>query len=126
MRAQVTGIQPMGGEDIADMIAYIVTRPRHVAVNEVLIRWGPRRAGLTGWPRPERQLTARMITTTSRISSAITIDPTTAPVRPLAFFVPAWCWPRTGSPSGSWAATLRPGRPTTRGSSFCTYRHVTG
>ena len=27
-----------GAEDIADMIAYIVTRPRHVAVNEVLIR----------------------------------------------------------------------------------------
>ena len=38
MRAQVTGMQPMGAEDIADMIAYIVTRPRHVAVNEVLIR----------------------------------------------------------------------------------------
>ncbi len=32
------GMQPMGAEDIADMIAYIVTRPRHVAVNEVLIR----------------------------------------------------------------------------------------
>jgi NADP-dependent 3-hydroxy acid dehydrogenase YdfG len=28
----------VGAEDIADMIAYIVTRPRHVAVNEVLIR----------------------------------------------------------------------------------------
>jgi NADP-dependent 3-hydroxy acid dehydrogenase YdfG len=38
MRSQVTGMQPMGAEDIADMIAYIVTRPRHVAVNEVLIR----------------------------------------------------------------------------------------
>jgi NADP-dependent 3-hydroxy acid dehydrogenase YdfG len=38
MRNQVTGMQPMGAEDIADMIAYIVTRPRHVAVNEVLIR----------------------------------------------------------------------------------------
>jgi NADP-dependent 3-hydroxy acid dehydrogenase YdfG len=25
-------------DDIADAIAYIVTRPRHVAVNEVLIR----------------------------------------------------------------------------------------
>ncbi len=38
MRSQVSGMQPMGAEDIADMIAYIVTRPRHVAVNEVLIR----------------------------------------------------------------------------------------
>ena len=38
MRGQVTGMQPMGAEDIADMIAYMVTRPRHVAVNEVLIR----------------------------------------------------------------------------------------
>ncbi len=25
-------------EDIADAIAYVVTRPRHVAVNEVLVR----------------------------------------------------------------------------------------
>ena len=31
-------MQPMGAEDIADMISYIVTRLRHVAVNEVLIR----------------------------------------------------------------------------------------
>jgi NADP-dependent 3-hydroxy acid dehydrogenase YdfG len=31
-------MKPMGAEDIADMIAYIVTRPRHIAVNEVLIR----------------------------------------------------------------------------------------
>ena len=38
MRAQVTGMQPLAAEDIADMIASIVTRPRHVAVNEVLIR----------------------------------------------------------------------------------------
>jgi NADP-dependent 3-hydroxy acid dehydrogenase YdfG len=28
----------MQSEDIADAIAYIVTRPRRVAVNEVLIR----------------------------------------------------------------------------------------
>jgi NADP-dependent 3-hydroxy acid dehydrogenase YdfG len=28
----------MEAEDIADAIAYIVTRPRHVAVNEMLIR----------------------------------------------------------------------------------------
>ena len=25
-------------EDVADAIAYVVTRPRHVAINEVLIR----------------------------------------------------------------------------------------
>ena len=25
-------------EDIADAIAYVVTRPRHVAINEVLVR----------------------------------------------------------------------------------------
>jgi len=30
--------QTMNAEDIADAIAYIVTRPRHVAVNELLIR----------------------------------------------------------------------------------------
>ena len=30
--------QRMQAEDIADAITYIVTRPRHVAVNEVLIR----------------------------------------------------------------------------------------
>src|SRR4030088_58193 len=38
MRTQVTGMQPMQAEDIADAITYIVTRPRHVAVNEMLIR----------------------------------------------------------------------------------------
>ena len=31
-------IERLQAEDIADAIAYIVTRPRHVAVNEVLIR----------------------------------------------------------------------------------------
>jgi NADP-dependent 3-hydroxy acid dehydrogenase YdfG len=30
--------QTMAAEDIADAIAYIVTRPRHVAINEMLIR----------------------------------------------------------------------------------------
>jgi NADP-dependent 3-hydroxy acid dehydrogenase YdfG len=30
--------QTMAAEDIADAIAYIVTRPRHVAINEILIR----------------------------------------------------------------------------------------
>jgi NADP-dependent 3-hydroxy acid dehydrogenase YdfG len=38
MRTQVAGIEPMQAEDIADAILYIVTRPRHVAVNEILIR----------------------------------------------------------------------------------------
>jgi NADP-dependent 3-hydroxy acid dehydrogenase YdfG len=32
------GVEPLEAEDIADAIAYIVTRPRRVAVNEVLIR----------------------------------------------------------------------------------------
>jgi NADP-dependent 3-hydroxy acid dehydrogenase YdfG len=30
--------QRMAPEDIADAIAYIVTRPRHIAINEMLIR----------------------------------------------------------------------------------------
>ena len=30
--------QRMEAEDIADAITYIVTRPRHVAINEILIR----------------------------------------------------------------------------------------
>jgi NADP-dependent 3-hydroxy acid dehydrogenase YdfG len=38
MRGQVAGVQPMQAADIADAIVYIVTRPRHVAVNEMLIR----------------------------------------------------------------------------------------
>jgi NADP-dependent 3-hydroxy acid dehydrogenase YdfG len=33
-----TGIELLAAEDIADAIAYIVTRPRRVAVNELLIR----------------------------------------------------------------------------------------
>jgi NADP-dependent 3-hydroxy acid dehydrogenase YdfG len=32
------GVQIMEATDIAETIAFIVTRPRHVAVNEVLIR----------------------------------------------------------------------------------------
>ena len=32
------GIERLRAEDVADAITYIVTRPRHVAVNEVLIR----------------------------------------------------------------------------------------
>jgi NADP-dependent 3-hydroxy acid dehydrogenase YdfG len=31
-------MQRLDAEDIADAIEYIVTRPRHVAINEVLIR----------------------------------------------------------------------------------------
>jgi NADP-dependent 3-hydroxy acid dehydrogenase YdfG len=38
MRQRFGDIQRMEAEDIADAIAYIVTRPRHVAVNEMLIR----------------------------------------------------------------------------------------
>ena len=30
--------QTMAAEDIADAITYVITRPRHVAVNEILIR----------------------------------------------------------------------------------------
>ncbi len=36
--SQLSGIEPMQAEDIADAVTYIVTRPRHVAVNEILIR----------------------------------------------------------------------------------------
>jgi NADP-dependent 3-hydroxy acid dehydrogenase YdfG len=32
------GIERLEAQDIADAIAYIVTRPRHVAINEILIR----------------------------------------------------------------------------------------
>ncbi len=32
------GVERLAAEDIADAIAYIVTRPRHMAVNEMLIR----------------------------------------------------------------------------------------
>ncbi len=32
------GVEPLQATDIADAITYIVTRPRHMAVNEVLIR----------------------------------------------------------------------------------------
>jgi len=37
-RKRFEGVERMQPEDIADAIAYIVTRPRRVAVNEVLIR----------------------------------------------------------------------------------------
>jgi NADP-dependent 3-hydroxy acid dehydrogenase YdfG len=38
MRTTFGQIELMKAEDIADAVVYIVTRPRHVAVNEVLIR----------------------------------------------------------------------------------------
>ena len=38
VRTRLAGVEPMKAEDIADAITYIVTRPRHVAINEVLIR----------------------------------------------------------------------------------------
>ena len=38
MRAGSRGMERLQAEDIADAIAYIVTRPRHVAINEMLIR----------------------------------------------------------------------------------------
>jgi NADP-dependent 3-hydroxy acid dehydrogenase YdfG len=38
LSAQFAGTERMQAEDIADAITYIVTRPRHVAVNEILIR----------------------------------------------------------------------------------------
>ncbi len=38
MMKRFAGIERLEAEDIADAIAYIVTRPRHVAINELLIR----------------------------------------------------------------------------------------
>jgi NADP-dependent 3-hydroxy acid dehydrogenase YdfG len=38
IRRRFDGVRPMAPEDIADAITYIVTRPWHVAVNEMLIR----------------------------------------------------------------------------------------
>jgi NADP-dependent 3-hydroxy acid dehydrogenase YdfG len=35
---RVSGIELLAAEDIADAIQYIVTRPRRVAINELLIR----------------------------------------------------------------------------------------
>jgi NADP-dependent 3-hydroxy acid dehydrogenase YdfG len=32
------GVEPLEAEDIADAIEYVVTRPRRVALNELLIR----------------------------------------------------------------------------------------
>ena len=38
MKQRFGGMERMEAEDIAETIEFIVTRPRHVAVNEVLIR----------------------------------------------------------------------------------------
>jgi NADP-dependent 3-hydroxy acid dehydrogenase YdfG len=38
MRQRFGGLELMQADDIAETIAFIVTRPRHVAINEVLIR----------------------------------------------------------------------------------------
>ena len=38
LKNRFAGMERLQSEDIADAIAYVVTRPRHVAVNEVLIR----------------------------------------------------------------------------------------
>jgi NADP-dependent 3-hydroxy acid dehydrogenase YdfG len=38
MMVRFAGIEPLEAADIADVIAYVVTRPRRVAVNEVLVR----------------------------------------------------------------------------------------
>jgi NADP-dependent 3-hydroxy acid dehydrogenase YdfG len=37
-RRRFEGIESLNGQDMADAIAYIVTRPRHVAVKEMLGR----------------------------------------------------------------------------------------
>ena len=39
-RRQVAAIEALHPEDIADAVAYIVTRDRRVAVNELLVRAG--------------------------------------------------------------------------------------
>jgi NADP-dependent 3-hydroxy acid dehydrogenase YdfG len=38
MRQRFEGLERLTAQDIADAIAYIVTRPRHVAINELLVR----------------------------------------------------------------------------------------
>ena len=38
IRRQFGEIERLQADDIADAIAYVVTRPRHVAINEVLVR----------------------------------------------------------------------------------------
>jgi NADP-dependent 3-hydroxy acid dehydrogenase YdfG len=38
VKGRFAGVERLKSEDIADAIAYVVTRPRHVAINEVLVR----------------------------------------------------------------------------------------
>ena len=38
LNQRFSGMERLQAEDIADIVAYIVSRPRHVAVNEVLVR----------------------------------------------------------------------------------------
>jgi NADP-dependent 3-hydroxy acid dehydrogenase YdfG len=38
LNKRFSGMERLQAEDIADIVAYIVSRPRHVAVNEVLVR----------------------------------------------------------------------------------------
>ena len=38
VRERFRGLERMSADDIADAIEYVVTRPRHVAINEILIR----------------------------------------------------------------------------------------
>jgi len=38
VRARFSGMKRMQAEDITDAVTYFVTRPRHVAINEILIR----------------------------------------------------------------------------------------
>ena len=38
LQQRFSDIERLQAEDIADAIAYIVTRPRHVAINEILVR----------------------------------------------------------------------------------------
>jgi NADP-dependent 3-hydroxy acid dehydrogenase YdfG len=38
LRERFTAMERLRSEDIADAIGYVVTRPRHVAINEVLVR----------------------------------------------------------------------------------------
>ncbi len=38
MEERFANMEILHAEDIADAVAYIVTRPRHMAINEILIR----------------------------------------------------------------------------------------
>jgi NADP-dependent 3-hydroxy acid dehydrogenase YdfG len=38
VKGRFAGVERLRSEDIADAISYVVTRPRHVAINEVLVR----------------------------------------------------------------------------------------